>query len=170
MATHGPYKYRVEEAGLAEAGRLYFRRRIFQPPMRYLVIAVLVLAVLLVLLDFLNDGALNLSTIIAVGLGIPLIYVVPYLVAPSIMRRQYRQSAALRDENEIEFDEQAISFSNQRGHARIPYHEYYGWSQTDDMILLHQTEAYFNPVPKQALGQDWQRLVEALEAAGVKRF
>ena len=167
---HGPYAYRVEEADLSAAGRHYFMRRVFQRPMRYLLIAVLVLAMLLVVLDFLDDGALKLSTIIVLVLAIPLIWLVPYLIAPAIMRRQYRQSASLRDENRVEFDREAIRFSNTRGHARIPLTELYAWSETDRMVLLHQTEAFFNPIPKTALGPDCHLLIAALEEAGVRRF
>ena len=170
MTKHGPYTYRVDEGDLAVAGRHYFQRRVFQRPMRYLFIAVLVLAVLLVALDLYEDGALKLSTLIVIGVGIPLIWLIPYLIAPRIMRRQFRQSAALRDENELEFDGESITFSNQRGHARIPFHELYAWSETERMILLHQTEAYFNPIPKQVMGDDHRLLAAALDAAGVKRF
>lgn len=170
MTMHGPYSYRVEEGDLAAAGRHYYQRRVFQRPMRYLLFAVLVLAVVLVFLDLFEDGALKLSTLIVVGLGIPLIWLIPYLIAPRVMRRQFRQSAALRDEHEMIFDGESITFTNQRGHARIPFHELYAWSQTDRMILLHQTEAFFNPVPKQAMGEDYRHLVAALDAAGVKRF
>ena len=170
MALNGPYTYRVAEADLAEAGRRYFQRRVFQKPMRYLFIAVILLAVVLVALDLYEDGALRLTTVLLVVLGIPLIWLIPYLIAPIIMRRQYRQSAALRDENQIEFDNEAVHFSNARGHARIPFEEFYAWSDTRTMILLHQTEAFFNPVPKAALGEDHRLLIAALEAAGIRRF
>ncbi|MBT8426772.1 MAG: YcxB family protein, partial [Erythrobacter sp.] len=117
-----------------------------------------------------EDGELRLSTLLVVGLGIPLIWLIPYLLAPVIMRRQFRQSAALRDENQLEFDEEAVRFTNQRGHARIPFHELYAWSETDRMILLHQTEAFFNPIPKASMGDDYLLLVSALEEAGIRRF
>lgn len=170
MALNGPFTYRVAEAELAEAGRHYFQRRVFQKPMRYLFIAVILLAVVLVALDLYEDGALRLTTILLVVLGIPLIWLIPYLIAPIIMRRQYRQSAALRDENQIEFDNEAVRFSNRRGHARIPFDELYAWSETGTMILLHQTEAFFNPIPKEALGDSCRALIAALESAGIKRF
>ncbi|NNC52782.1 MAG: YcxB family protein [Erythrobacter sp.] len=170
MRMHGPYTYRVDEADLASAGRHFFRRKVFQRPMNYLVIAIIGLAIVLVALDLFEDGALRLSTLLVVGLGIPLIWLIPYLLAPVIMRRQFRQSAALRDENQLEFDEEAVRFTNQRGHARIPFHELYAWSETDRMILLHQTEAFFNPIPKASMGDDYLLLVSALEEAGIRRF
>lgn len=170
MTNYGPYTYRVEEGDLAAAGRHYFLRRVFQRPMVYLFSAVIVLAAVLFVLDLYEDGALKVSTVMLIGLGIPMIWLIPYVIAPIIMRRQYRQSAALRDENQLEFDAEAVKFTNQRGHARIPFEELFAWSETDRMILLHQTEAFFNPIPKDAMGEDYRLLASALETAGVKRF
>ena len=167
MERHGPYIYRVEEPDLAAAGRLFFRRRLTQPPARYLLFGLVACAFLLIALDVIEDGAINLLSLLSLGIGLPLVWFVPHLLAPMMMRRQYRQSAALRDEQCFEFDDEAVFFSSARGHARLPFAELYAWAETDRLILLSQTEAYFNPVPKLALGEDAAVLIRKLTEAGV---
>ena len=170
MAKHGPYTYRVEEADLAAAGQLFFRRRLSQPPARYLLIALVLCAVLLIGFDIVEDGAINLLSLVSLGIGLPLVWFVPHLLAPVMMRRQYHQSAALRDEQTFEFDEEALFFTSSRAHVRLPFDELYAWAQTGKLVLLSQTEAYFVSVPKEALGDDTARLIANLTRAGVKRF
>ena len=114
-----------------------------------------------------EDGAINLLSLLSLGIGLPLVWFVPHLLAPMMMRRQFRQSAALRDEQRFEFDDEAVFFSSARGHARLPFAELYAWAETDRLILLSQTEAYFNPVPKPALGEDAAVLIRKLTEAGV---
>ena len=168
MERHGPYSYRVEEADLAAAGQLFFRRRLSQPPARYLLLVLIVCAILLIVFDIVEDGAINLISLLSLGVGLPLVWLVPHLLAPIMMRRQFRQSAALRDEQTLEFDEQGLVFTSSRGHVRLPFEEMHAWAETKKLILLSQTEAYFNPVPKAALGGDAAVLVQTLRAAGVK--
>ena len=169
MEKRGPFTYRLTEADMVEAGRSLTGRRLFRPPLRWLMLAIIVLAIVLLALDLL-DGRLNLASL-AVILAAPLAMILTVrVVVPRAMKRQFHQSAAMRDEHTFMFDEESLNFSTSRGSGRVPMHELYAFSETDTLILLHQTEGYFNPVPKTALGDNGVSLVAALARNGVKQF
>lgn len=159
----------MEERQMPRAGRKAMMARLLRPPIGWLLWAILGLGVVLLVLDSL-DGALELSTI-AVLAAIPLaIAIINFWLVPWQMRRQFRQSAALQDELSLSFDDEAITFTGRRGTTTIPMEEFHAVMDAGDVILLYQTEAFFNPVPKGPLGADADRLLAALLAKGVKPY
>lgn len=169
MPEHGPYRFTVTEDDAARALQVALRKRLLAGPSRWLVIAIVVFAVLLVVLDLL-DGSINvLSTGIAV-LGLPIVFLFVRLMAPRIARRQYRQSAGLRSEITMHFSAEAIRFETDNGAARLPLADLFGHQVIGDLLLLYQNEAFYNIVPQRALGEDWPRLLDAIGTAGLKKL
>ncbi|WP_066553824.1 YcxB family protein [Croceicoccus bisphenolivorans] len=169
MSEFGPFHYRVEEAEAVVAGRMAMKARMFRPPAKWLIVAIVVVAVLLLVLDAM-DGYLNLASTFALVVVLPLLWVVLLVMAPIQARRQYRQSAQLRDDHTLSFDEDAITFIGSRGTVRIPMAEYREVLAGKGVILLYQTEMFYNLVPTCALGDAADELLRRLEAAGVRRL
>ena len=168
METMGPFTYRVTEAQAVAAARVAMRKRLFRPPTVWLLVAIVVVAILLLLLDAM-DGYLNVASTAALVVALPAVWLVLLWLVPVQARRQYRQSAALRDESTLSFDSEALTFTGPRGTIRMPFAEFLAVSDTPDLILLHQTEMFYNLVPKAALGDAAEELLSRMEAAGVKR-
>jgi len=166
----GPFVYQVTEAEAVEAAKIASRGRMFRPPVSWRLIAFGVIAVLLLILDVM-DGYLNLASTAALLLALPGVWLVLDLMTPRLAKRQYRQSAQLRDENSLSFDDEALTFSGSRGTVRLPFAEFMAVTAKEGVILLHQTEMFYNLVPRRALGDAVaDDLVAKMEAAGVKRL
>lgn len=144
-------------------------KRLTQPPINWLLWAILVLGALLLVVDSL-DGTLELTSI-AVLVAVPMaIALVNFWLVPWQMRRQFRQSPALQDEFTLSFDDTAITFVGKRGTTTIPLEEFHAVMDAGEVILLYQTEAFFNAVPKKPLGDSIHQLISALKASGVKQI
>ena len=168
MDELGPYTYSVGEDAAVSALRRIVMRSVWRPPFLWGTLMVIALSVGLVVWDML-DGWLNLaSTAIALSAG-PLALVLLYFGVGRQARRQYRQSAALRDETSVTIRVAELFFQSSRGHTIIPLAELYGWTETDTLIILRQTEIFSNLIPKAALGEAAEILKERLVAAGVDR-
>ncbi|AKM10448.1 YcxB family protein [Croceicoccus naphthovorans] len=169
MTETGPFTYRVTEAEAVAAARKVMRKRLFRPPTVWLIVAIVVVAVLLLILDAM-DGYLNVASTAALLVALPALWLTLMWLVPRQARRQFRQSAALRDESMLSFDDEALTFVSRRGTVRMPFAEFLEVSVTDDLILLHQTEMFYNLVPRHALGDAAKVLLSRLEAAGVRRL
>lgn len=169
MTMHGPFLYRLTEDDMMDAGRAMTGRRLFRPPLRWMLLSIVGLSIVLLFVDLL-DGMINLASL-AVLIAAPMaLFAVVRFVVPATMRRQFRQSAAMRDQHSIAFDETNLTFAGSRGSTNLPVAELFAFSETEKLILLHQTEGYFNAVPKAALGDFVPALTAVLVANGVKRF
>lgn len=165
----GPFSFTVREEQVVKAMQRLMLTRMWTGPARWMLILIAVLLALLIVLDFVTKGGLSgsaLAFIVAVPVALAIVY---FVLAPMMGRRQYRQSAALRAENTIAWDEEAVIFSGERGHARLPFAEFHRFAISGGMLMLYQTEMYFNLVPLDAMGDAGGDLVARLESAGVKR-
>ena len=168
--SHGPFAFRLEEDQVAKATYAIARKRLFKPPMRVLTLSIPVLCVLLLIVD-LSDGYLNLASL-AVLLAAPIAaWLVLRILIPKGARRQFRQSAEMRDEHTLTFTADSLTFSGARGTTTRPLAELHAFSQLPGILLLHPTEGHFFAVPEAAMpAEDFAALVEALEGAGVTRW
>ncbi|WP_144098039.1 YcxB family protein [Croceicoccus sediminis] len=169
METMGPFSFTVREEQVVAAMKRLMLARAWKGPIRWILILIAALLALLVVLDFLMTGEVSkqaLAFMVAVPVALAIVY---FWIAPMMGRRQYRQSAALRAESTIAWDDEAVMFSGERGYARLPLAEFHRFAVSPDMLMLYQTEMYFNLVPLTALGDAAGDLVAKLEAAGVKR-
>lgn len=170
METKGPFLFRVEEAQIVEAMQRLMMRRLTTGPQRWLVMAVGVLLFVMFILEVIMTGTIS-GTVIAFIAAIAAAFVMlRFWIAPMMGRRQFRQSAALRAEHSISWDEEAVHFVSERGNARMPFAEFYGWSETPELVMLYQTEMFFNLVPKAPLGDAAGDLFARLDQAGAKRL
>lgn len=143
--------------------------RVLVGPARWMLVLIALLMTVLIVLDIAMTGTLSgaaIAFVIAVPVALGIVY---FWMAPMMGRRQYRQSAALRAESTIAWDDEAVMFSGERGHARLPFAEFHRFAVSGDMLMLYQTEMYFNLLPLDALGDAATDLIAKLEAAGVKR-
>ena len=169
MAMHGPFEYRVDEDLVVEAMRRHMIRRMTSGLIGTLIMAMLVLLVLLILLDLLAYGRLS-RIALAFVVAVPLMLAVNHIwLVPNLGRRQHRQSAALRAPSFIEWDEEEVRLGSEMGEARVPMLNFYCWDETENVVLLYQTEMFFNLVPKAALDGAAPDLIARLQAAGVRR-
>lgn len=169
MNTMGPYHFTVTERQVVSAMQRQMLSRLLNGVTRWMLILIAVLMALLIAFDLYLAGTLS-GTTIAFVIAAPIaLGIIHFWMAPMLGRRQYRQSAALRAESTIAWDEEAVTFSAERGHARLPFAEFHGFASTNEMLLLYQTEMFFNIVPMAALGDAAGDLVAKLEEAGVKR-
>ena len=169
VTSRGPYSYEVTEDLVVEAMRRHMVRRMTHGLVGRLFIAVLVLLALLIALDLAYYGRLSrasLAFLVAVPLALA---VINLWLVPQLGRRQFRQSAALRAPGTFAWDDGAVRFTSDRGEARIALAELYRWDETENIVLLYQTEMFFNLVPKAALDGGTPDLIARLRAAGVKR-
>lgn len=135
----------------------------------WLLVAILVVALALFALDVM-DGYLNVASTAALVLALPAVWIVVLVIVPMQARRQYRQSAQLRDDQALSFDDEAVVFTSRRGTVRLPFSEYREFLDRGGLILLYQTEMFYNLVPRHALGDAADELLARLEAAGVRRL
>lgn len=135
----------------------------------WLLVAILVVALALFALDVM-DGYLNVASTAALLLALPAVWIVVLVIVPMQARRQYRQSAQLRDDQALSFDDVAVVFTSRRGTVRLPFSEYREFLDRGGLILLYQTEMFYNLVPRHALGDAADELLARLEAAGVRRL
>ncbi|GGD43965.1 YcxB family protein [Croceicoccus pelagius] len=165
----GPFTYRVEQSEAVTAAKIASRGRMFRAPVSWMLIVFGIVAILLLVLDA-ADGYLNVASTGALLLGLPGVWLALDLITPIMAKRQFRQSAQLRDENSLSFDDEALTFSGPRGTLRVPFAEFMAVTAKKDVILLHQTDMFYNLVPRRALGDAAEDLLAKMEAAGVKRL
>lgn len=169
MTDRGPFTFTVAQDQVVRAMQRQMLRRLLAGPARWLLIVMIALLALLVVLDLLSTGRLSVGAI-AVLIAVPLaLAIVHFWLAPNLARRQFRQSVALRAVHTIAWDDKAVSFASERGNARLPFAEFHGWGDAGDVLMLYQTEMYFNLVPKEPLGAAAADLAACLDRAGVKR-
>lgn len=169
METRGPFSFQVEETQIVQAMQQLMFRRLTTGPLRWLSIAVAVLLAIMLVADVAMTGAISgtaVAFVVAIGLAL---LVLRFWAAPMMGRRQFRQSAALRAQHTIAWDDEAVYFTSERGNARMPFAEFHGWAELPGLIMLYQTEMYFNLVPKAPLGDAAADLMACLDAAGVRR-
>ena len=95
---------------------------------------------------------------------------IQYVVLPWQARRHAQQSVALRDEITAEWDDQGMTLSGAHGQARMAWSEFHRWSESPAVILLYQSDMFFNAVPKSALTDEQTAdIVDRLKAEGVKK-
>ncbi|MDR7102575.1 YcxB family protein [Croceicoccus sp. BE223] len=151
------------------AARHAARKRMRQLPTMLLVVVIVAVSLALLALDVM-DGYLNIASTAALVLALPAVWIAVIVIVPVQARRQYRQSAQLRDDQTVSFDDEAITFASRRGTVRLPFSEYREYLDRGGLILLYQTEMFYNLVPRHALGDAGDEMLARLQAAGVRRL
>lgn len=165
-----PITYAIEEGQLIRAMQHHMTRRLTSGVMRWLLIVagvLMVLAVALMSLTGTKPDAVLVGGILGTVVGL---VAVSLWFAPYLVRCQFAQSAALRASYTLSWDETALRFESERGHAVMPFSEFHAWCEVGDVLMLYQTQMMFHIVPLGALGAAAEDLRASLSAAGVRRF
>lgn len=170
MNELGPYRYRIERDEAVVAARHALRTRLMKLPASLLLIAIAICAPLLLVLDLL-DGDLGTDTILVLFVAIPLVALFMVWTVTAMAKRQYAQSAALRDEVRLFLADDSLRFESARGTTSLPFAEFHALGETQGLFILMHTEAFYNLVPKRALdAAGVERLREGMHAGGVRRI
>lgn len=163
--------FHIQEDDVVASTAHITRRRLKLPLLPGLIFATLVaiLAIFLSMRGGMSDllGILAWAVLALVGL----MAVLHYWVLPRQSRRQFQQLAALAEEVQMIWDEQEVTFTRTRATATFAWNEFYRWSENDDLLLLAQSEAYYNIVPKRALDPEQSADIRrCIEQAGLKKM
>lgn len=160
--------FRLTEAEAVDAARLVAARQLWGRPVIKILLALI--ALLVVLLGLLDPQALMEPILLALaGIAVVLFSTI-WLAVPFHARRHFRQAAALRDEIEVSWDEEAIRFSSSHGTSNLAWREYHRWAENDRLFLFHQSQMLYNIVPKRALDEGMMAdLSGRFEQAGIAK-
>jgi hypothetical protein len=135
------------------------------------VIALCYLALVLAITWHAAARARVVSCLVAVAGAVAItviVFAIGYLMAPRRARRAFREHKALAGEFTFAWDAEAITINHALGSSRLPWTVFHGWLETPDILLLYQTRALFNMLPKRAVPPDAvDAIVARLRAAGV---
>lgn len=164
----GSIEFIVDEKLLARVMQRHMMRRLLSRPIRWLIVAFgIVFAIALVLA--IDSGRTLNPLVVVLMLTIAAIYgLVWFWLAPSLARRQLRQSPALRAAQTVAWTDTDVSFASERGNMRMPMAEFHGWAEAGGALLLYQNEMLFHAIPLARLGDAAEDLRERLAAAGVR--
>lgn len=160
--------FRLTEAEAVDAARLVAVRQLWGRPVIKILLALI--ALLVVLLGLLDPRSLTNPILLALGGAAAVLLLTIWLAVPFQARRHFRQAAALRDEIEASWDENAIRFSSAHGNSNLAWREFHRWAENERLFLLYQSQMLYNIVPKRALDEGKMlELRNRLEQAGVFR-
>lgn len=79
------------------------------------------------------------------------IFIVSYIQAKSRAKRTYREHKALSEELSLRWNDETLFLTSNTGSTRYPWGDFNSWLDGPETLLLYQTHALFNPLPKHAL-------------------
>jgi len=160
--------FSITEDEAAAAARLVAHKQIWSRPIFTILIG-LILA-LVAILALIEPQALDNPMLFALGGVAVVLMLMIRLVVPFHARRHYRQSAALRDEIEAEWNEKGIRFSSAHGNSNFAWNEFYRWAENESLILLYQSQMLYNIIPKRVLRQgELTDLLSWIEKSGLEK-
>lgn len=149
----GHTAFTVTEEDVVEAARHVAARRLRSRP--FLPIFVAMLAAVLALVLIADFGQGRWVTLIAFFIALPLALIIANrLIVPWQAKRHFRQAAALRGETRVEWDDENLRFEGIHGGSRFAWIDFHGWAETAGLVLLYQSELFYNLVPKRVLTAD----------------
>lgn len=96
---------------------------------------------------------------IAVGAALSAIVVLFIFIINSVMiprkaRRIFAQQKSLHEDIEASWDDTALDLSTPSARSRHEWSDFRKWSEGSNVILLYQSDALFNMLPKRAFSPD----------------
>lgn len=139
------------------------------PASAVLIAAFAVAAAALYMRGF-GGGTLLNVLLLLLGVLVAGFVALQYVIMPRQAKQHYRQSASIKDDVTAEWDEDRIKLSCEHGSVDFAWSEFHQWTEDEELVLLYQTAAQVNGIPKRALS-DWQYrdIVSHLETAKVKK-
>jgi hypothetical protein len=157
VATMNRVVFRATEKDLISAYRLNFlasmrRRRTWA---RFILGAAFFGVGSAVLLG--NDIGTGLAAVVGAAYWFALLAIIlllNFLLLPRRTKRIFRQQKALHEVAEVEWSEESINFRSAQSHATVPWSHFVRLVEGRNMILLMQSDALFNFIPKASLSPE----------------
>ncbi|MGB7537568.1 MAG: YcxB family protein [Anaerolineales bacterium] len=133
------------------AGRTGFYR--YASPLTLLLFAVLVFTALF--MSFLNGIAAD--ELFLFFLFIPLaltVFIILYVIPPRTIKKLFHQYKNISGSHEYRFTENSVGSNDERGESTIPWGKYVKWLEDDKVLVLFQTDAMINLIPKRCLSRE----------------
>lgn len=100
-----------------------------------------------------RDALAAAAGVITWVIAVCLILGIMRLWLPRRIRRQFRQQRSLRNEVQLTWSEQGITFEAENGHSRHAWDEFGRWAESKAIFILFYTDRLFTFVPKRALSE-----------------
>lgn len=149
MAQAEPATFQLTEAEAVEAVKFVTHRRLFRQHRFGWIIAALVVVTICAIAmqkDVIAGAALFALLVAPIWLGVLLFWLVPRHA-----KRHYRQSVTMKDQNELTWDDAGLTITCEHGSTIYKWPEWRGWGESHSLLILFQSEALYNILPKRAL-------------------
>ena len=146
--THNA-RYTISESDTVEAARFVALKRLFSRPLLPVFVGLLVIFALLAMIDG-QRTYMAIALILVLASPIAFFIVVWWLV-PWQAKRHYHQAVALAEEISTDWSDKGIGYASTHGNSRFQWSDYHGWAETANLLILFQSESFYNLVPKRAL-------------------
>ena len=132
--------------------------------------ALLFVALLYPIVDIWAGTSILEDTAFWVFLSLALLFLAwDWLARDWIIRRQFRESLAMRSPIRIRWDDSSLWMDTDNSQARYDWSQFYRWKATETTLLLLRDSGFFILIPRRAVGDEGLNdMVTALKAAGVK--
>jgi hypothetical protein len=171
IAPEQPFiAFTITAEDYANASRLYMRRYwATRVGPRLFIAAMFALCLIAVIVSGFDPTPTTVAIIVMVGTAIcPLLSY--FVLIPRQARKIYREDKHLQHPIEASWTQDAYFASNATGTNTIPWSDYYGWSADEKMVLLMQSPAVFQMLPRHALSNEQAAdLIGHLENSGLCR-
>lgn len=148
MASHNTASYSLKESESVEAAKFTSMKRLFARPLLPIFVTLLVIFAILAII---NDQKQWVAYALAMALVSPVaLFIVVWWVIPMQARRHFQQAVALADEIIATWDDNGIGYASAHGSSRFSWEDYHGWAETAHLLILYQSENYYNLLPKRA--------------------
>ncbi|WP_447727904.1 YcxB family protein [Sphingomonas koreensis] len=156
---HGPIRFNLTADDYVAAMRLHMTRAFYRNKLIKLAVIMGLLYAALVFFILGQWTWLYVGIAVAAGtiaatvimLGIA---AANHLLLPRRSRRIYTQQKSLHDEFEFSWDEAGFDLSTQSARSRHPWADFRHWAEGPDGIIVYQSDALFNMLPKRAFSED----------------
>ena len=139
-------RYTISENEAVEAAKFTAMKRLFSRPLLPIFV---VLLVIFAILSIANGEKQWMVFALALALASPIaLFVVVWWLIPLQAKRHYSQAVALADEISLEWDDGGIGYSSAHGNSRFGWSDYHGWAETGQLLILYQSENFYNIIPK----------------------
>ena len=167
-------RFTPTEADTLDAQRAFYWKRMISRRhlMGYAVLWAIVTGVVAGALFAVAPPATPALFAVALMVGLLLVALIPWLTfasLPRVVKRTYAQQVMLRVEYTVTWSEAGIEVTTPQTAARHAWTDFISWAEGPRTLMLFQSDAAFNFVPKSACTDaDLDDIRASLAAAGVR--
>lgn len=156
---HGPVQFSLTADDYVAAVRLHLTRAFYRN--RLIKVALIMGLFYAGLIFFILGQWTWLYAAIALGAGAVAAAIIAlgiaatnHIVTARRSRRIFAQQKSLHDAFEFSWDETGCDLSTASARSRHPWADFRQWAEGPDGIILYQSDALFNMLPKRAFSED----------------